>query len=37
MKKYFAPEMETLPFCAEEAIAGILPSGIFNDTEFGHW
>lgn len=34
MKKYFAPEMETLTFGAEEAIAGVLPSGVFNDVEW---
>ena len=39
MKKYMAPEMETLTFAAEEAIAGgvSLPSYIFNDGEFGGW
>ena len=37
MKKYMAPEMEALTFGAEEAIAGILPSNIFNDAEFGGW
>lgn len=37
MKKYTAPEMEALTFGAEETIAGILPSNIFNDGEFGGW
>lgn len=37
MKKYFAPEMETLNFAAEEAIAGLLGSNLFNDAEFGGW
>lgn len=37
MKKYSAPVMEALTFGAEEAIAGILPSDIFNDAEFGGW
>ena len=37
MKKYFAPEMETLTFAAEEAIATILGSNLFNDAEFGGW
>jgi hypothetical protein len=34
MKKCFAPEMETLTLGTEETIAGILPSGVFNDVEF---
>ena len=37
MKKYMAPEMEALTFAAEDGIAGILPSNIFNDGEFGGW
>ena len=37
MKKYMAPEMETLTFAAEEAIAGLLGSNLFNDGEFGGW
>ena len=37
MKKYMAPEMEALTFGAEDAIAGILPSNVFNDGEFGGW
>ena len=37
MKKYFAPEMETLTFTAEEAIAGLVASNLFNDAEFGAW
>ena len=37
MKKYFAPEMETLTFAAEEQIAGLLGSNLFNDKEFGGW
>ena len=37
MKKYMAPEMETLTFGATEGIAGMLPSDIFNDGEFGNW
>ena len=37
MKKYAAPEMEALTFGAEENIAGMLPSAIFNDGEFGGW
>ena len=37
MKKYAAPEMEALAFGAEEAIAGLLPSDVFNDGEFGSW
>ena len=39
MKKYMAPEMETLTFAAEEAIANLdrLGSSIFNDAEFGGW
>ena len=37
MKKYFAPEMETLNFAAEEAIAGLLGRNLFNDAEFGGW
>ena len=37
MKKYLAPEMEALTFGTEEAIAGALPSNIFNDAEFGGW
>ena len=37
MKKYMAPEMEALTFAAEEAIAGILMSNMFNDAEFGGW
>ena len=38
MKKYMAPEMETLNFGVEEAIAGFdfsgLTSNMFNDDEF---
>ena len=34
MKKYLAPEMETLIFAAEEAVAS---SDIHNDAEFGGW
>ena len=37
MKKYMAPEMEALTFGAEEGIAGVLSSSIFNDAEFGGW
>ena len=38
MKKYMAPEMETLAFAAEESIAALVPaSGAYNDTEFGNW
>ena len=37
MKKYMTPEMETMTFAAEDGIAGILPSNIFNDGEFGGW
>ena len=37
MKKYMTPEMEVLTFAAEDGIAGILPSNIFNDGEFGGW
>ena len=37
MKKYIAPEMETLTFGVEEAIAGTLMSNMFNDAEFGAW
>ena len=37
MKKYLAPEMEALTIGTEEAIAGALPSNIFNDGEFGGW
>ena len=37
MKKYMAPELEALTFGAEEGIAGVLPSNIFNDAEFGGW
>ena len=37
MKKYMAPEMETLTFAAEEAIAALLGSNLFNDAEFGGW
>ena len=37
MKKYMAPEMETLTFAVEDGIAGELPSSIFNDGEFGGW
>ncbi len=35
MKKYFAPEVETLTFAAEETIAN--GSNLFNDGEFGGW
>lgn len=35
MKKYLAPEVETLTYAAEEAIA--LGSNLFNDAEFGGW
>ena len=35
MKKYLAPEVETLTFAAEEAIA--LGSNQYNDAEFGGW
>ena len=40
MKKYIAPEMTTLPFMAEEPIAGLLDgsdSTLFNNGEFGQW
>ena len=37
MKKYMAPEVETLTFAAEEAIAGLSGSNLFNDGEFGSW
>ena len=37
MKKYIAPELETLTFATEEAIAGLLGSNLFNDGEFGGW
>lgn len=37
MKKYMAPALEMLTFAAEEAVAGLLPSNIFNDDEFGSW
>ena len=37
MKKYMAPEMETLTFAAEEAITASLLSNMFNDAEFGGW
>ena len=37
MKKYIAPDMQTLTFAAEEAIAGLLGSNLFNDAEFGGW
>lgn len=37
MKKYKPPQMETLTFAAEEAIAGLLGSNLFNDAEFGGW
>ena len=41
MKKYIAPEMTTLPFMAEEPIAGLLEGGtdstLFNNGEFGQW
>lgn len=37
MKKYMAPEMECLTFAAEEAIAALNASNIFNDSEFGAW
>lgn len=37
MKKYMAPEMESLTFAAEEAIAGLLGSNMYNDAEFGAW
>lgn len=37
MKTYFAPEMETLTFAAEEAVAGSTSSDIHNDAEFGGW
>ena len=37
MKKYMAPALETLTFGADEAVAAILPSNIFNDAEFGGW
>ena len=38
MKKYMAPEMETLNFAAEEAVAGLeLGSNLFNNGEFGGW
>ena len=38
MKKYIAPEMQTLTFAAEEAIAGnLLGSNLFNDAEFKGW
>ena len=35
MKKYMAPEVETLTFAAAEAIA--LGSNQYNDGEFGGW
>ena len=35
MKKYFAPEVETLTFVSEETIAN--GSTLFNDGEFGGW
>lgn len=41
MKKYLAPEVTTLSFAAEEAIAGIFDnvgdSNLFNNGEFGNW
>ena len=37
MKKYMTPEMETLTFAAEDGIAGLLPSNVTNDSEFGKW
>ena len=37
MKKYIAPEMQTLAFAAEEAVAALLGSNLFNDAEFGGW
>lgn len=37
MKNYTTPEMEMMAFAAEDGIAGILPSNIFNDGEFGGW
>lgn len=37
MKKYMAPEMETLAFASEEGVAGFLPSDVFNNGEFGAW
>ena len=40
MKKYMAPEMETLTFAAEDGIAGLLPSNndnYFIETEFPSW
>ena len=37
MKNYTTPEMETLTFASENGIAGILPSNILNDGEFGGW
>ena len=35
MKKYMAPEMESLSFGADESIAGFIPSGAINNAEFG--
>lgn len=35
MKKYMAPEMETLSFGADEVIAGIIPSAAYNNAEYG--
>ena len=38
MKKYIAPEVQTLTFAAEEAIAALRDgSSLFNDAEFGQW
>lgn len=35
MKKYMAPELESLSFGAEESIAGVFPSGAVNNFDFG--
>lgn len=39
MKNYVAPEMEMLAFAAEESVASLLGSNLFNDGEFafGSW
>ena len=37
MKKYMAPEMETLFFAAEDAIAASPNSRQVIDVEFGEW
>ena len=37
MKKYTAPQMETLSFIVNENVSGAILSSMFNDGEFGSW